>query len=43
MDYRALAAKTMKFVQLVAPKLHLELYGLTLLESFKKNYAKMQF
>lgn len=43
MDYRSLAAQTMKFSQLTAPKLHLELFGASLLDSFRKNYAKMLF
>ena len=43
MDYKELAASTMKFAHNQARKLHLEILGGTLLDSFKKNYAKMQF
>lgn len=43
MDYKELAASTMKFAHNQARKLHLEIFGGTLLDSFKKNYAKMQF
>jgi hypothetical protein len=43
MDYKELAASTMKFAHNQARKLHLEIFGGTLLDSFKNNYAKMQF
>jgi hypothetical protein len=43
MDIRALAARIMNFGVLQGQKHHLELFGGSLTEQFKRNYAKMIF